>query len=57
MANPARHPDPAPQDHAHPAAPSGRPDTRMRDREMEAWLERAFGAHKADPDPVLHDLD
>lgn len=57
MANPARRPEPALQAPPTSASPSQDPDARMRDREMEAWLDRAFGSHHADPEPVLRDLD
>lgn len=31
----------------------------LRDRELEAWLERALRTpmRRADPEPVVHDLD
>lgn len=44
----------APASHPRPSPPS---DTNARDRELDAWLEKAFGLHRADPEPVVHDLD
>jgi hypothetical protein len=35
--------------------PSDDPMAALRDRELEAWLDRALGA-KADPEPVLRDV-
>jgi hypothetical protein len=35
--------------------PSADPMAALRDRELEAWLDRALGA-KADPEPVLRDV-
>lgn len=38
-------------------APKPHPkDQTQRDRELEAWLERAMGTHKPDPEPVVRDL-
>lgn len=39
--------------------PTSTPVQTLRDRDLEAWLERALRtpARRADPEPVVHDLD
>jgi hypothetical protein len=32
-------------------------DQMSRDRELDLWLEHAMGIKRADPEPVVHDLD
>lgn len=31
-------------------------DQDKRDREIEAWMDRALGVRKPDPEPVVRDL-
>jgi hypothetical protein len=31
-------------------------DQDKRDRELDAWMDRALGARKPDPQPVVRDL-
>lgn len=31
-------------------------DQDKRDRELDAWMDKAIGARKPDPDPKLRDL-
>lgn len=42
--------------HPHSAHPHPH-DQALRDRELDAWLEHAFGLHDPDPEPVVHDLN
>lgn len=45
-----QHPD------AHHAYVYGKSPSSMRDKELEAWLDRAVGSKEADPRPDLHDV-
>lgn len=38
------------------APPSARHDQDKRDRELDAWMDRAVGARKPDPQPQVRDL-
>ena len=31
-------------------------DQDLRDRELDAWMDRALGARKPDPQPIVRDL-
>lgn len=31
-------------------------EAEKRDRELDAWMDRALGVRKADPEPVVHEL-
>lgn len=31
-------------------------DLDKRDRELDAWMDRALGVRKADPQPIVRDL-
>jgi hypothetical protein len=31
-------------------------DLEKRERELDAWMDRALGVRKPDPDPVVRDL-
>jgi len=41
-----------------PRSPAGRADQDERDRGLDAWLDRALGARRPEPDPkpAVHDL-
>jgi hypothetical protein len=53
----ARPRDPGPMDDKrHAAKRSGAADQAQRDRELDAWMDRALGVHKPDPEPIVRDL-
>jgi hypothetical protein len=33
-----------------------RSDVDKRDRELDAWMDKALGVRKADPQPIVRDL-
>lgn len=35
---------------------SARHEQSQRDRDLEAWMDKALGVRHADPEPVLRDL-
>lgn len=39
-----------------PRTDAERADQDKRDRELDAWMDRAIGARRPDPKPVVHDL-
>lgn len=39
-----------------PRTDAERAEQEKRDRELDAWLDRAIGARRADPKPVVRDL-
>jgi hypothetical protein len=43
-------------DKSHPRQAKSGADQDRRDRELDAWMDRAIGARKPEPQPVLHDL-
>lgn len=44
-------------DKSHPRqAAKSSVDQDKRDRELDAWMDRAIGARKPEPQPDLHDL-
>ena len=41
---------------SHPRQMTRGADQDKRDRELDAWMDRALGARKPDPAPVVRDL-
>jgi hypothetical protein len=40
----------------HPRSAAEQADQEKRDRELDAWMDRAVGARKPDPKPIVRDL-
>lgn len=43
-------------DKRHAAKRSGAADQDKRDRELDAWMDRALGIRKPDPEPIVREL-
>ena len=43
-------------DKRHSAKRASDQDQKARDRELDAWMDRALGVKKADPEPIVRDL-
>lgn len=41
---------------SQPRRASKHEDQDKRDRELDAWMDRALGVRKADPEPIVRDL-
>ena len=43
-------------DKRHAAKRASASDQERRDRELDAWMDRALGVRKPDPEPVVRDV-
>lgn len=43
-------------DKRHAAKRASAADQEKRERELDAWMDRALGVRKPEPEPVLHEL-